>query len=431
MIGAGVYTSSGFALADLGSRELVLLAWCLAGVIAMLGAVCYGGLARQLTESGGEYLFLSRAVHPLAGFMAGWISLTAGFSGAIAYAAITFEAYLPAGSWIAELSPRIVPSVLIGLFGALHFARLSTGAGTQNLLVLVKLILLAAFVVIGLASLLGAGTLSENPLGSGAVEVVGAPGSPVSVAVVPISLAALATSVMWCSFSYAGYNAAVYVAGTSTGGSAVARSMWIATAVVTVLYLALNVVILWSTPAEALAGQKDVLKIAAESIGGVALRQFVTGVILLSLATSVSAMVVAGPHVYSQMARDGVLPQWLAAPPEGLPRAAIVLQCLLAILLTIATNLQQLLDYLAFLLMLSSAGSVLCLLLPRFAGRPGNRPVIGWPLTPILFVVASLGIAALAFSYRLQNDPRGLVLAALVLPLGLVLYPVFARRRLR
>ena len=67
MIGAGVFTTSGFALADLGSANRVMLAWTLGGTIALCGAYSYGGLVRHFTESGGEYLFLSRTLHPLAG----------------------------------------------------------------------------------------------------------------------------------------------------------------------------------------------------------------------------------------------------------------------------------------------------------------------------------------------------------------------------
>ena len=94
MIGAGVFTTSGFALADLGSREIVLLAWCVGGVIAMCGALSYGALARAIPESGGEYTFLTRTIHPAAGFVAGWISLLAGFTAPIAAAALALQAYL-------------------------------------------------------------------------------------------------------------------------------------------------------------------------------------------------------------------------------------------------------------------------------------------------------------------------------------------------
>ena len=70
MIGVGVFTTSGFALADLGRPEPVLLAWGIGGLMAICGALSYGALARRIPESGGEYTFLSKTVHPLAGFLA-------------------------------------------------------------------------------------------------------------------------------------------------------------------------------------------------------------------------------------------------------------------------------------------------------------------------------------------------------------------------
>ena len=90
-----MFTTSGFALGDLGRREIVLAAWAVGGVLAMFGALSYGALARRIPESGGEYTFLSQTVHPLAGFLAGWVSLLVGFTAPIAAAA---DPILPLGS---------------------------------------------------------------------------------------------------------------------------------------------------------------------------------------------------------------------------------------------------------------------------------------------------------------------------------------------
>ena len=81
-IGAGVYTTSGYTLAALGSRGSVMLVWGGATILALAGAVSFGALARAIPKSGGEYLYLSRLLHPSAGFIAGWVSLIAAFAGA-------------------------------------------------------------------------------------------------------------------------------------------------------------------------------------------------------------------------------------------------------------------------------------------------------------------------------------------------------------
>jgi len=93
MIGTGVFTTSGFLLADLRSPWIVLAAWAVGGVIAMLGALSYGALARRIPEPGGEYIFLSRTLHPAAGYLAGWVSLLVGFSAPLAAAAFAFGDY--------------------------------------------------------------------------------------------------------------------------------------------------------------------------------------------------------------------------------------------------------------------------------------------------------------------------------------------------
>jgi APA family basic amino acid/polyamine antiporter len=97
MIGTGVFTTSGYALGDLGSPTRVLVAWAIGGAIALCGATSYGALARLFPENGGEYALLRRTLHPLAGFLAGWVSLLAGFTAPIAAAALALETYLAAG----------------------------------------------------------------------------------------------------------------------------------------------------------------------------------------------------------------------------------------------------------------------------------------------------------------------------------------------
>ena len=426
MIGAGLFTTSGFALADLGAPSTVLIAWGVAGAIALMGAICYGGLAKQLTESGGEYLFLSRGVHPLAGFLAGWISLTAGFSGAIALAAVTFEEYLPAAIATPAAWPRHTAAMtLIVLFTALNLVGLRPASRAQNVLVLVKLVALVSLTLYGLAALLP--PPPEMPEGAESFAIVTEIDLLDSVATIWPGLGVFATSLMWISFSYAGYNAAVYVAGSAKGaGRSVPRAMWIATLGVTALYLTLNAVFVYTAPPSDVAGQQDIAAIVARHLGGRPLEAAVRAVVLLALATSVSAMLQAGPHVYAQMARDGQLPGLLHRGHDT-PHWGIILQAVLAAVLVWNHTFRQLLDYLGFLLSISSAATVACLFLPALRGQPKQRPVWLWPWLPAAFVSATCVVAGLALRHRLSSDPKGLLWALAVLPVGLL---VFAAQQL-
>ena len=201
MIGSGVFTTSGFSLAALGSPERVLIAWAVGGVIAVCGAIAYGELARRLPISGGEYLYLSRQLHPFAGFLAGWVSLTAGFSGAIAMAAITFEAYaVPESIRPAWMVPNSVAVTAILIFGFGHAFLVKLFAAIQNTVVGIKLLALTSFLV------LAAMQLTTREWHWADLN----PDLPPLMSM--DSITALAGSVMWISLSYAGFNAAVYIA---------------------------------------------------------------------------------------------------------------------------------------------------------------------------------------------------------------------------
>lgn len=403
MIGVGVFTTSGFALADLGSPRLVMLAWIAGGLIAFTGALSYAGLARRVAESGGEYVFLARLVHPLAGFVAGWVSLLAGFTAAIAFAALAFEAYaapfLPA--WLPANGGAVG---IVALTAILHGARVQAGATAQNAVVIVKLALITAFVIYAAA----AGMAAPPP-----------PPPPPP----PFSAAAFAGSLVWISLSYSGFNAAVYVSGEARRAAEVPRALWLGTALVTLVYLALNAIFVLLAPYEAVAGRADVAAAAAAAIGGPVLETTIRVIVVLALVTSVFSMMMAGPRVYARMAGDGVLPQALAYRGAA-PRAAIALQAALAVLVVLASDLRSLLGYLGFTLSLSAAATVAALFARRGTAAP--RPAVpGYPLTPAVFIGATLLLAALAA----RRSPVELAAAVVTVASGCLLYAILARRR--
>lgn len=378
MVGAGVFTTSGFTLADLGSPGRVLAAWVVGGLIAVCGAIGYGALARRLTQSGGEYLFLSRVLHPAAGFVAGWISLIAGFTGAIAFAAHAFESYIrPADSALPQGLVAVAAIVAAAFVHAFH-GRL--GALGQNGVVVAKLAVLAGFVVFAVARWAGS-----------------APGWPVS-APGPFSPSAFAGALVWISLSYSGFNAAVYVAGEARDPArTVPAAMLRATVAVTVIYLLLNLVFVGFVPGADVAGRPDVAVAAATSLLGEAGARIVRAVVALALLSSVSSMIMAGPRVFARMADDGVFPAALKFRGET-PAAAILVQAVLAIVLVLVSDLRSLLGYLGLTLSLSAALTVSCLFVLRRRHGAGEVPVTGSIGLPAIYVVATLALALLAAS---------------------------------
>jgi APA family basic amino acid/polyamine antiporter len=366
MIGSGVFTTSGLLLADLRTPGRVLAAWFGGGLLALLGALCYGALGRRFPESGGEYVFLARTLHPAAGYLAGWVSLLVGFSAPLAAVALAFGEYTK--PWFPR--PLWAGSCLLVTFGVVHALQVPRGVWVQNAAVLAKLLLIVV--------LLGWGGSRLNP-----------PPAPEAGS---FSLADFAVSLVWISFSYSGWNAAVYVSSEIVDAEhTLPRALVLGTVLVIVVYLALNAVFVLAAPVEQLAGKVEVGRIAAAALGGSRLADFVGALIALALATGVSSMMMAGPRVYARMADDGFLPRWFRFPSQGPPRRAILLQTALALTLLWTATFKSLLTFIGFTLGICTAAAAAGLI--RLRLREGPRlPVPGWPWVPVIFVS---GVAAI------------------------------------
>lgn len=405
MLGAGIYTTSGFTLADLGSPWRVIAAWAVGGLLALCGAISYGALADRFRESGGEYLFLRRAVHPIAGNIAGFVSLLAGFTGALALAAAALEQYAAGVLWPID-APSPLPAgtlaAIVIVAGALaHGFRLRLGTGVQDSLVVLKLTLLAGILLIAFLfpaqPWRGVATATDHP----------AP---------DFSWSTFAVSLMWISLSYSGFNAAIYVTSEVRGsGATVRRALVIGTLLVTGFYLLLNSVFVLAPPAELVTGTADVAARAAAYVGGEWFAWLLRVTILISLATSVLSLTMIGPRVYAKMADDGVLPALFRFSGD-LPRWGIIVQAGLAIVAVHLVTLRQLLSYLGLTLSLSAALTVATLFLLRRRGEAVQVPFYPWP--PLLFVAGTLTIVGAAG----LRQPVEFAVAVATLALGGLLY---------
>ncbi|WP_425395955.1 APC family permease [Aeoliella sp.] len=400
MVGSAIFISAGYSLAALGSRGWVLVCWVVGGIVALCGAVSYGALAQQLRESGGEYVYLARRVHPLAGFLAGWVSLLAGFTGALALAAGTFEQYAAPLLGIAEPNGKIA-IVLILLCVVQHSLGVAGGAWLQNGVVVLKVAGLSLLALLGCWWLGG-----REPL----------PATPPPT----FTWSVFAVQLTYVYMAYSGFNAAVYVSEEVRDAERnVPRSMVLGTLLVTVLYLALNAVFVFSGPIEDLAGQDDIAALAMGILGGPTAEVCTRLLICAALATSVSALTMSGPRVYSKMAADGLFP--IPVPPAGRsPRVAITLQSVLACTVVLVASLRAQLEYLGLILMLCAAAAVATL----FWVRPDpERQPRWWQLTAAgVFVAAALALMVLT-AMRKPDDGTATITACVVtIAAGVAMY---------
>jgi APA family basic amino acid/polyamine antiporter len=396
MVGTGIFTTSGFLAGQLGSPSLVLWIWVVGAVCAFLGAICYSELGINLPSSGGEYVYLTRAYGPTWGFMTGWVSFFAGFSAPIAAAALAFSDYVGhffpsvghesahvfAGSGEYTLQfggAQIVAGALVFVFTVLNFFGVQRVARIQNVLTSAKVLILVAFIALGLLG----GQGSWDHFSMSATRTVSTP-----------IFAQFAISLFWIYVAYSGWNAATYVAEElKQPARTLPRALAAGTALVAVLYLALNVVFIYAAPLEDMKGEVAVGALAASRLFGPEVAGVFAALMALSLMSTVNAMVTIGPRVYYAMAKNGAfLPAAAKVHPRWhTPVAAIVAQGVCTVLMTL-TPFPQLVVYIGFTLNFFAVMSVASLL--YFRRRPGWQKLrvvsFCYPLFPVLFLLVGL-----------------------------------------
>jgi basic amino acid/polyamine antiporter, APA family len=430
-----IFTGTGFLAGQLGTPNLVLSIWVVGGIVAFLGAICYSELGINFPSSGGEYVYLTRAFGPTWGFMTGWASFFAGFSAPIAAAALAFSEYLghffPAlsqenarviagsGEWQIRLGgAQAVACGLVAVFTILNIFGVQRVARVQNVLTATKVLVLLAFIVLGFT--MGSGSTSNFAMT--ATRDVSTP-----------LIAQFAISLVWVYVAYSGWNAATYVAEELRQPARnLPMALGIGTALVTVLYLLLNLVFLYAAPLEDMKGKEAVGAFAASRLFGPEIAGIFAGLMALSLMSTVNAMVTIGPRVYYAMAGNGAFPAIAGKvhPRFHTPVAAIVAQAICTMLMTL-TPFPQLVVYIGITLNFFTVMSVISMFLFR-RRRPGWQKLrvvsFAYPLFPVLFILVgtwmtyqgivlkpyiamatgiTLGTGALVYHIRLRSRGPG------------------------
>lgn len=410
MVGTGVFTSLGFQALGLHSGAALLSLWMVGGIAALCGALAYAELGVLFPDSGGEFVYLGRAWHPLAGFLGGWVSMTVGFAAPIALAGIAFGRYLQA---IVAVPPLVPSCAVIALVGAIHWAGLHTARRFQLLITGTQCVLVVAFIVAGLR-FAPAVPLSFALDGAAWREIMSAP---------------YAVSLVYVSFAFTGWNAAGYIAGEIRAPQqTIPRAVLLATLVVTILYVLLNLTFLRTVPLATLAGRVEVGALSAEAMFGPVGGQVMSGIIMAVLVATISSMVIGSSRVTQAVAASlPRLHRLSARAANGVPRPAIAAQLLLIVLLLLTNSFEQVMLYAGFTLNLLSLLTVVGMMRLRYtmATAPRAYAMRGYPVTPLIYVALSCWTLGTLLRERPLESLAGLG----TLVIGAALYGV-ARRPL-
>jgi basic amino acid/polyamine antiporter, APA family len=382
VVGAGIFTASGFPAKELSDPWLFLAAWAMGGLLTVCGALTYAELSGMFPRSGGDYLFLKASYGPWAGFLLGWISFWVITPGSIAVLSISMVKYItglvgPMGN----VGEKATAVAIIGVFSFLNYRSVRLSSTMQNLWTLGALALVVTLIAGGLWSGKGdwghfatSGSAPLQPL-----KIFG----PAMVAVL---------------FAYSGWFVTAYV------GDEVKRpernvplSIFLGTATVTALYLLVNVVYLYALPMDDLKGVINVGQIAAVRLLSGWATHLVGIAVVFAIGAGINATVLAGARLSYAMATDGRigLPLKKVHAERGTPHGAILAQACMASLFVVAESFENLLNSVVFVMLLTSIATGVAHMALRTRAPLIRRPYRTWgyPCVPLVFVASYTWIA--------------------------------------
>jgi len=416
MIGAGIFVTPGLVAAHLPGAVWQLCAWVGGGLLALAGAAVYAELGARIPRAGGDYQYLSTAFGHLWGFLTGWAGFTLTFSAATAVMAgvavdhlhQALPAIMPGG----EILRRSIAAILVLLLTLANVLGARTAGRATLLLTVVPLA--------GLGALFAYGLLAGVPLAPTAVTAWAPPEAPwpsaVGAAMLPIF------------FTYSGWNAAAYLAGEMLDpGRTLPRGLLIGTALVTLLYVLINLILIVSVPAALLSGSTTAGADAARLILGPGAGRLFSCCVAIAVLGSANVTLMAGARVYYAMACDGLAPPALMRTNSaGVPHIALWSGGFWAAFMALLGGVSRLIGWTTMALLLLSALAAASLFVLRHRGT--ERPPFhcpGYPLPPAVFIAATLAVAVTSA----LSDPAGALRGSALIAIGAPIYLIASRWR--
>ena len=415
-IGSGIFRVPAGVAATLGVPGPVILAWVLGGVVALAGALALAELAAALPRSGGVFAFVLEAFGPVPAFLFGWSELTVIRASALGAIATIFAEYL---GYFLRFDPptvRYVAAVAIVVMGCLNYLGVRAASAVMNLVTAAKF---GAVALLGLlAFTAGSGSPGHfAPLWTGAIPV-----SLIATALVPI---------MW---TYDGWADLAFIGGeVRDPGRVLPRALILGTAGIVAVYLLLNAAYVYLVPLPEMATSRLVAATAAERIPllGGAGGAIVSALVMVSCFGALNGSMMTGPRIFFAMADRGLFFPAIArvSPRFHSPSVAIGLATALGVVYVLLNDFQQLADKFILGIWPFYALAVLGVYVLRRTRPELARPyrTVGYPVTPAVFLIASLGMVVNA----LITDPVNTGVTFAIILAGLPVYGLWKRRKQR
>lgn len=402
VIGSGIFRVPGVMMRDLGSADLVFLAWIVGGLLSFFGALTYAELGAMRPQAGGEYVYVRDAYGPLMGFLYAWTWLLVAKPASIATVTTGLTdalSALPSFAFLADPLPgvqavnwaQVVAIEVTIAITALNYIGIKKAGTFQLVFTLLKVCLLIAIAVVGFSYASGSWSNFQT-------RYEGAPSGFTG-----FMIALVAT--LW---AYDGWNDLNQVGGEVRNPE---RSIPIAliggVAAVGGLYILMNAAVQYVLPAADVAASKSpaaTMTAVALGAGGAAL---MTAGIALSMVVTLNGTIMSGGRIPYAVARDGYFFEALAKvhPRFRTPGNALILQATLAILLLLAAaSFKSLLELAIFgeWLFYMIAASTVFYFRIREPNAPRPYKVWGYPVVPALFIASAAAVLYHSFADNLH-----------------------------
>ncbi len=425
MIGSGVFIVAADISRQVQSPGLLMATWLVTAALTLIAALSYGELAAAMPEAGGQYIYLREAFGPLAGFLYGWTFFTVIQTGTIAAVAVAFAKFLgvfvpavSAENWLVRVGPAGLTTQMAAAIAIIVFLTwvntrgLRTGAAVQNVFTIAKIGALIGLIALGVV-------LGRRPeaISVNFTDFWRTSGSWWDV------IRMVGVAMVGALFSSDAWNNVTFTAGEIRNPQRnLPLSLALGVGVVSLLYLACNMVYLMALPLSGIqAAPEDRVATAVISmIMGPAATQVMAVAVMVSTFGCVNGLILAGARVNYAMAEDGLFFKAVRKvdPVHHTPYVSLWVQCLWACCLTLTGRYNDLLDYVIFAVLLFYILTIAGLFVLRRTRPAMERPykAIGYPLLPAIYIVVATVIESLLLIYKPNYTWPGLILVLLGIP---------------
>jgi APA family basic amino acid/polyamine antiporter len=415
VIGSGIFRKPGVMASQLGSPEILLLVWVLAGVITLFGALTNAEIASMIPETGGQYVYFERMYGSFFAYLYGWAVFAVIQTGSIAAVAYVFAEYstqfiaLPEASasvaawsfhlpFIGDVTPfkeigtKGLAAAVVIVLTAVNYLGVKLGGIVQDIFTIAKvaamgLLMLGAFLL---------------PTG-GAVANLTTPSATIQLSGLAL-FAGIAAALQGAFWAYDGWNKITYVAGeVKRPQRNIPLGLLWGMLAVTVIYVLMNLAYAYVLPIDEMAKSKLVAADVAERMfsgGG----RWIAVAVMISTFGCTNAIILASARVYFHMAQVNVFPSLLGRvhPRFHTPAASLVVQGIWSVLLLFSGTFDTLTDTLIFVSWIFYAAGAygIFILRRRMPDAPRPYKVPGYPIVPWVFVVFSV----IYLGFTVYND---------------------------